>query len=178
MRIFLDTEFTGLHQNTSLISLALVADDDQIFYAEINDYDEKQLNDWLREHVVASLVGPEWEGGENVSFYHGPHAGLRIAIRAWLEQWQDEGIEIWCDVGHWDWVLFCEIFGGAMNLPRGVWYIPYDLATLMKIKGIDPDLDRTEFAMGGDMPLARTGKHNALGDALMVKAAYRKLATS
>lgn len=44
-RIFFDTEFTGLHKDTSLISIGLVSENGQKFYAEITDYDKSQIND-------------------------------------------------------------------------------------------------------------------------------------
>jgi uncharacterized protein YprB with RNaseH-like and TPR domain len=34
-KLFLDTEFTGLHQNTTLISIGLIADTGDTFYAEL-----------------------------------------------------------------------------------------------------------------------------------------------
>ena len=37
MKIFFDTEFTGLHKNTTLISIGLVAENGKKFYAEFND---------------------------------------------------------------------------------------------------------------------------------------------
>jgi hypothetical protein len=36
-KLFLDTEFTGLHQNTTLISIGLIADTGDTFYAELTD---------------------------------------------------------------------------------------------------------------------------------------------
>ena len=39
MKVFFDTEFTGLHRNTTLISIGLVSEDGRTFYAEFNDYD-------------------------------------------------------------------------------------------------------------------------------------------
>jgi len=35
-RIFFDTEFTGLHKDTTLISIGLIAEDGRTFYAEFN----------------------------------------------------------------------------------------------------------------------------------------------
>ena len=58
MNIFFDTEFTGLHQNTSLISLGAVAADDRSFYAEFNDYNPAQLNPWLLAHVMPTCNSP------------------------------------------------------------------------------------------------------------------------
>jgi len=45
--IFLDMEFTGLRQSTQLISLALVADTGEKFYAEFTDYDLDDKKDWM-----------------------------------------------------------------------------------------------------------------------------------
>ncbi len=45
--ILLDTEFTGLTQFTQLISLALVADTGEEFYAEFTDYDLDDKKDWM-----------------------------------------------------------------------------------------------------------------------------------
>jgi len=42
-KIFFDTEFTGLHQNTTLISIGLISECGKTFYAELTDYD-KTLN--------------------------------------------------------------------------------------------------------------------------------------
>ena len=46
-KIFFDTEFTGLHQNTTLVSIGLVSDEGERFYAELTDYDETQCDDWI-----------------------------------------------------------------------------------------------------------------------------------
>ena len=42
--IFLDCEFTGLQQHTSLISLALVAESGEEFYAEFTDSSKSPLD--------------------------------------------------------------------------------------------------------------------------------------
>ena len=55
MLIFGDTEYTGLHQQTTLISIGLVSQDGKTFYAELNDYDTQQINPWLNENVIKRL---------------------------------------------------------------------------------------------------------------------------
>ena len=62
-RIFLDTEFTGLHQHTTLISLALVSESGEEFYAEFNDYDRNQVDDWLEHNVIRHLEMKEFHQG-------------------------------------------------------------------------------------------------------------------
>ena len=53
-RLFFDTEFTGLHQKTTLISIGIVSDDSKTFYAEFTDYDKTQCDDWINENVSKS----------------------------------------------------------------------------------------------------------------------------
>lgn len=55
MRIFFDMEFTGLHQRTSLISIGCVSEDGQHFYAELDDFDLSQVDDWIQENVIDHL---------------------------------------------------------------------------------------------------------------------------
>ena len=51
MKIFFDTEFTGLHKNTTLISIGLISEDRRSFYAELTDYDKEQCDDWIKENL-------------------------------------------------------------------------------------------------------------------------------
>ena len=37
MNIYFDTEFTGLHKGTNLISIGLISDDDRTFYGKLVD---------------------------------------------------------------------------------------------------------------------------------------------
>lgn len=55
-KIFFDTEFTGLHQNTTLVSIGLVSDEGERFYAELTDYDETQCDDWITKNVLDHLL--------------------------------------------------------------------------------------------------------------------------
>lgn len=54
MNIFFDTEFTGLVPRTTLISIGMVSEVGERFYAEFNDYrvDLIQGNTWLQENVM------------------------------------------------------------------------------------------------------------------------------
>jgi len=95
---------------------------------------------------------------------------IREALEEWLSYFDQ--IEIWSDCLAYDWVLFNQIWGHAFNIPKNVFYIPFDLATLFKLRGIDPDINREEFAgMTEDV----TRKHNALHDSVVIKDCYEKL---
>ena len=74
-KIFFDTEFTGLHQHTTLISIGLVAENGREFYAELTDYDRGQLDEWLREHVIGNLIFGD--DRHNRHFTEGASVGMR-----------------------------------------------------------------------------------------------------
>lgn len=180
-KIFFDTEFTGLHQGTTLISIGLISECGKTFYAELTDYDESQIDECLQENVIDNLYleNPnaearinymEFKSKGNVT-YCGDNSHLADTLKDWLLQF--ESVEMWSDCLSYDWVLFCQIFGHAFNIPKNVYYIPFDLCTLFKIKGIDPDINREEFCeiFGGD---SLPNKHNALWDAQVIKMCYEK----
>ena len=56
MKLFFDTEFTGLYQNTSLISLGMISEYGDTLYVEFNDYDKIKVNNWIRENVINNLT--------------------------------------------------------------------------------------------------------------------------
>lgn len=181
MNLYYDSEFTGLHQNTSFISLAMVADDGQAFYAEFTDYDKSQCDDWIKQNVLAHTrwinqpvaATGQWQE-EELTLCYGDSAAIKSALNDWLAPYQ--AIEIWADCPAWDWVLFCELFGGAFHIPRQIYYLPFDLVTLFKSRGVDPDTNRADFS-----GVASSGKqrqqHNALHDAQMLRGCYQKLMT-
>lgn len=182
-KIFFDTEFTGLHQKTTLISIGLISECGETFYAEFLDFDEAQINDWLRDNVLKNMqylwhrnnepkemirYNPNGNDLEKVEVF-----GKTVTIKKALEEWlaQFEEIEIWSDCLSYDWVLFNQIFGHAFNIPKNVYYIPFDICTLFKEKGIDPDISREQFSGMQE----GSQKHNALWDAKVIKACFDKL---
>ena len=178
-KIFLDTEFTGLHQNTTLISLAMVAETGEEFYAEFNDYDKKQLNPWIKENVLSRLeMDQENEGfsrNDDTIKIKSNSTKIKRELQNWLAQF--ESIEIWADVLAYDWVLFCELFGGGLNIPENIFYAPFDLATFFRMKGIiepiskfNNDVSRFEFA-----GIDSSEQHNALADARAEMECFKKL---
>ena len=53
---FFDTEFTGLRKDTTLISIGIVSDTGDRFYAELTDYDESMCNEWIEKNVLDHLI--------------------------------------------------------------------------------------------------------------------------
>lgn len=196
-RIFFDTEFTGLHKDTTLISIGLIAEDGRTFYAEFNDYERSQVDEWIRDNVINHLIMKAPEEGEQEYYsksrfnkdipltkqwnlqMRGNKQEVAAELKEWLEQFNQ--VEIWSDCLAYDWVLFNDIFGHAFNIPKNIYYIPFDICTLFKMKGVDPDIDREEFADGWISTEGKLinpdliNKHNALWDAIIIKACYDRL---
>lgn len=181
MRIFLDTEFTELNQNARLISIGLAAENGDVFYAELIDAEKYTSSSWVKEHVVPLLSGslPPAEMVETMSVVlcRGDEVQISSALKKWFSQFGGKNsVEIWADVLAWDWVLFCELFGGAFNIPDQVFYIPFDLSTLMKIKGINPDADRESLgSISWNHPALQLKRHHALYDALLELEIFRNV---
>jgi len=187
-KIFFDTEFTGLHKKTTLISIGLVSELGETFYAELNDYDQSQVDDWIKEHVIHNLyisedALPSWDTDNNVVMT-GTQIEVRMILAVWFQQlllssvdttYQSKAsFEIWSDCLSYDWVLFNDLWGSASDLPQCIYYIPFDICTYFKLRGINPDISREHFAA----MYSENKKHNALWDAKVIKACYDKLVLS
>ena len=178
-KIFFGTEFTGLRQSTTLISIGLVSETGTAFYGELTDYDRSQVSEFVQEHVIDKLSLRELVGSEEAVIDYSNHpehvsvkgdmSAISHELSLWLLEFGD--VQMWADNLAYDWVLFCELFGGARQVPDHISYIPFDLATAFKMKKIDPDIGRESFVgMGIDAK-----KHNSLWDAKVLKACYEKL---
>lgn len=166
MKVFIDTEFTGLFKNSQLISIGCVDENGYNFYAVLNDFDLRQVDEWIQKNVIDHLydLPPTIIGNKK---------GVTSALEEWLKarSTESEQIEIWSDTLAYDWVHFCDLWENARNLPNYIYYIPFDLATLFKIKNIDPDINRVKFSGFNGNTLI----HNALSDAQIIRECYNKL---
>jgi len=163
MKVFFDTEFTGLRQGTTLLSIGMVTEDNRTLYAVSCKYDRNQVDEWIRDNVMPRLYLPS---GADVEYIDKAEWAIGLKIQDFLAPYKR--VEMWSDCLAYDWVLFCQLYGGALRIPGNIYYIPFDLATLFRLKGIDPDVHREEFAG------IEGRKHNALHDAKVIKACYEK----
>lgn len=93
MRLFLDTEFTDLVPYNKLISIALVDEDENYFYAELTDtYELKDCSDFVKENVLPFLKG----GAYSMSEYD-----CKLAIAKWIED-RNVSCVICSDAPSWD----------------------------------------------------------------------------
>jgi len=96
MLIFMDTEFTDF-TDTQLISIGLVTESNQQFYAELNDFNPRCCSDFVKEVVLPQL-------GKNPARVMNMEQ-LRKKLTAWLFQFAKHNPVICYDYDG-DWTLF------------------------------------------------------------------------
>lgn len=182
MKIFFDTEFTGLHKDTTLISIGIIAQNGDKFYAELTDYDKSQIDSWIEENVIQNLWGADggYDGDmECPEYYHGSKEFVGNKLKEWLEQY--DTVEFVSDVCHYDFVLLIDlVYGHAMKMPYGkinaaCHDINQDISRYYGISEIEA-FDKSREDILKDFAIELFGvKHNALYDAKAIQAIYDAL---
>ena len=186
IRLYFDTEFTELSKKGELISLALVSENNEIFYAEFDDFPIKTCNEWVIQNVIPNLLFKDRDfflkSSGGACYIKDASGRIADALCNWFSELGN--VEIYADCPAFDWVFFCNLFGTAFDIPKEVFYMPFDLAAFLKYRGIDPDINREGFvkkhkgqAFIKKIRLKAAGLHNALYDALLVKAAFEIIET-
>lgn len=163
MRFFIDTEFEERPDYLKLISIAIVAEDGQEWYAENRHWPgvdvfgrPLSIDPWLVENVVPHLTTADHrlrpdkiaEGiAKFINRYEGPH-------------------EFWGYFPAYDWVLFCWLFGRMIDLPKE-W--PHQMN----------DLRQAVLAIYGNLGPLKMSKpekeHHALFDARWIREQWLRL---
>lgn len=183
MNIYFDTEFTGLHKDTTLISIGLISEDDETFYAEFIDYDKSQVDDWIKKNVIDNLTIKYYGVNKdtcNETIIKGNKTLIKFYLSMWLSQF--ESVQLVSDVSHYDMVLFIDIFGSAWDLPKNVnpscHDINQDIAEYLKVDEASAfDVNREGFLLCSDYDskLPSGDKHNSLYDAKVIKELYERI---
>ena len=193
MKVFFDTEFTGLHKDTTLISIGLVDENDRTFYAEFSDFNIFQCDEWIHENVIKHLKLGKYEHyGLNVNNteVYGSKEFIKEKLSDWLSQYDE--VELVSDCCHYDMVLFIDIFGGAFDIPANVnpvcHDINQDITKYFKISEREAfDISREGIIETYNEKISEHwpkeyieiygDKHNALYDAKVIKAIFKVINT-
>lgn len=154
MKYFMDTEFSarGRRHPIELISIGIVAEDGREFYRISNGFDWNRVNPWVHDNVLPLLEGhPDFTVPEIVA-----------AVREFIGE---DKPEFWGYYADYDWVVFCQMFGTMMDLPKG-WP--------MYCRDIKQWCD--QFG-NPKLPAQSSTEHNALNDARWNKLAWDFLAS-
>lgn len=191
MNLYFDTEFTGLQKDTTLISLGIIAEDGHCFYAKFTDYNQEQVNDWIKENVLSKLnLSKEITDLYDVYEVTGTKEEIKEALLYWLGELDDTHFDLVSDVCHYDMMLFIDIFGGAFDLPEFISPACYDInqdiyySTHSMLEAFDANrelllkdlvensVDDVYYTMLPIIELTDASKHNSLYDAIIIKALY------
>jgi len=147
-KYFIDCEFieSGPHYPIDLISIGIVCEDGRELYLLNYDCDWSRANDWVKENVLSQV--PEkplpmygldesyrqgyWNKGaiaDKVAQFCGctkthkknptPEEIKREVIVNYTLKPDTPKPEFWGEWCSYDWVVFCQLFGTMMDLPKG-----------------------------------------------------------
>lgn len=185
MKLFFDTEFTGLTKDTTLISIAVIDEDGDMFYAECTDYNKDQVSPWIKENVIDNLIFDGrnmMEVSTSSVFISGPSDTVGEALINWLAKYDE--VQFVSDVCHYDFMLLIDLIsptGCALDLPPNVSAVCHDInQDIAKHMGISDkeafDVSREELVK--DTIVNHCGiKHRASHDARVIHAIYTHVLT-
>jgi len=148
MKLFLDTEFTQLDWTAKLISIAVVDENEELFYIELSDtYREEDCSSFVKENVLPYLKGGQFAKPE-------VEATARLSL--WIEE---RGVPciFATDAPDWDMRLID---------PLLIDFWPKNLSKEIVLVDIDCDVAN---ALYWDLKLTR---HYSPHDALVNKRGY------
>jgi hypothetical protein len=142
MKYFYDTEFIEDGKTIDLVSIGIISEDGRELYMESADCDFTKANQWVMENVLVHLVGPAYE-----------NKTIAEAVYRFCDPKIYGKPELWGYYSAYDHVLFCQLFGTMMDLPKGFPMHTNDLKQWCDQLGNPP------------LPEQGKGEHHALADA-------------
>ena len=150
MKIWFDTEFIEDGKTIDLISIGMVREDGETYYAENLNCRHDLASQWVKGNVLVHLQ-------------HGPFGKLRSGIAKDVVEFAGEKPEFWAYFADYDWVVLCQLFGRMIDLPKGWPMYCRDVKQLCDSLG-NPAL-----------PAQISQEHHALADAKWTKLAFETL---
>ena len=148
MKIFLDTEFYEDGRTIELISIGLVNEDGEQYYAETPKARRlAHASEWLEANVLPGLNGGDAVKG-------------RYQIANEIVEFVGDNPEFWAWYGSYDWVALCQLYGAMIDLPK-TW--PMFIRDFKQV---------CTFANWTPEPISMLLEHNALEDANWVRREF------
>ena len=159
MRIWFDTEFIEDGKTIDLMSIGMVRDDGQIYYAEPAECRLEMASPWVWANVIPHLHGRHTD----MSPTGHPCLKSRAVIAAEVVAFVGDAPEFWAYYADYDWVALCQLYGTMMQLPKGWPMYCRDLKQWADMLG-NPNL-----------PKQLDTEHHALHDAAWTRTAWEWL---
>lgn len=189
MKIYFDTEFTGLKKDTTLVSIGLITEDDESFYAELTDFDKSYKDEWFVNNVLNNLLLDKEKNAKKKTpevfvyktkeeyfiadkIVRGTKNEVSYELYRWLKDFVS--IQLVSDVCHYDMVLFIDLFGGAFDMLPSITPachdINQDIAEFCKITEREAfEKNREKLLLENGIQLPKGKKHNSMYDAKIIK---------
>jgi len=179
MKYFIDTEFNERPGLLELISIGIVSEKGDTFYAESCSFDKRNCNDFVKENVLDSLkyridrgrntahnnCGTQTINNKIVCRCFGEDIFIGQCINGFISDTIgmvdiEDPIEFYGYYADYDWVLFCWLFGARVDLPTGFPMYCRDIKQMIDEKG------------NPNKPTQKNIEHNALDDAIYHQELY------
>ncbi len=146
MRTFFDTEFieNGDRHPIIPVSIGLVKEDGDNYYAEFKGVDWSKANSWVLENIKPNigkspeLIKPKEQIAQEIVQFVGPNP------------------EFWAYYASYDWVILGQLYGSFVEQPQDWPQNCLDIRQYMWHLGVTRD----------DIPYDNENEHNALADAI------------
>lgn len=159
-KIFYDTEFLENGKTIELISIGIVTEHGDSYYA-VNatmPFGDILKHEWLMNNVVPSL--PTIGSGDNLHLdFNNPFVKSKSLIASEVAKFVMQNVNpvLWAYYGAYDHVVLCQLFGKMLDLPDGFPMWTNDLMTILR---------------GRKPPQQVSNEHNALSDAQWNRVVY------
>lgn len=128
MNYFLDTEFieSGRQYPIQLISIGIVSQDGREYHAISSEFDPDSASPWVKENVLSKLE----RGMERKT--------VDVIAQEIIRFVGTEKPVFYGYYADYDWVVFCQLFGLMIDLPKGWPMYCRDLKQMLDDKGNPP----------------------------------------
>lgn len=162
MRFYLDTEFQDTGKSIELISIALVSERGDEFYAVSSEFNTDDADDWVKKNVLTKLPPFDMLDGPPGETTWDSRVNIAESLRAFVSNLTNTP-EFWAYFADYDWVVLCQLFGGMLKLPKGWPQLCLDLKQEMMRLGVS----KKQLP-----PQSESHVHDALSDARWVCASH------
>lgn len=192
MKWFIDTEFIESFKKPlfgkrrhyiDLISIGMVSERGDEYYAISKEYNYNDADDWVKENVILPMYKAQLTHIKEInepSNFHKIVGKSNLQIRRDILKYtctkHDEYDNLYTNTNpkfygyfsDYDWVLFCSLFGKMIQLPKGYPMYCIDLKQMMDAKGLN-NIWKDNYH-----PDPKS-EHNALEDAKWNMELYQKI---
>lgn len=147
-RVFFDTEFIEDGRTIELLSIGMVKESGEEYYAEVLETDRSRASEWVKQNVLPHLTGTPR-----------PREIIAAEVLLFAGVWP----EWWAYYADYDWVALCQLFGRMVDLPATWPMFCLDVKQLAVSRGLE------------SLKQPKANAHNALVDARWTRRAWKMM---